>query len=43
MIAVGDICLATEDEFIRYFDKTMECLMSAAAITIQPTNFETEE
>jgi hypothetical protein len=43
MIAVGDICLATEEEFMKHFDRTMDCLMSAANITIQPQNFETED
>lgn len=43
MIAVGDICLAIEEYFLDYFDKTMECLFSAVSITIQPANFENED
>lgn len=43
MIAVGDICLAIEEDFLEHFDKTMDCLFSAVNITIQPTNFENED
>lgn len=43
MIAVGDICLAIEDYFLDYFDKTMECLFSAVDITIKPVNYENED
>lgn len=30
MIAVGDICLAIEEEFLGYFEKSMGCLFQAA-------------
>jgi hypothetical protein len=34
MIAVGDICLAIEDKFSPHFSKIMNCIMSAAEVTI---------
>ncbi len=34
MIAVGDICLATEEHFLQYLDETMKCLFSACEITL---------
>lgn len=34
MIAVGDICLAIEDKFSPHFNKIMDCIMSAAQVTI---------
>lgn len=44
MIAVGDICLAIEENFQDYLDETMKCLFSACQITVQPPqNFETDE
>jgi hypothetical protein len=33
IIAVGDICLASEEHFAGYLDETMHSLMSAAEIT----------
>jgi hypothetical protein len=39
MIAVGDICLAIEDKFSPYFDKIMDCVMTAAQVTINQSNY----
>ncbi|CDW91160.1 importin subunit beta-1 [Stylonychia lemnae] len=41
MIAVGDICLAIEDSFSPYFNKSMDCLMSAAQLTVMEANYST--
>ena len=44
MIAVGDICLAVEEQFQQYIEETMKCLFSACQVTISPPqNFESEE
>jgi importin subunit beta-1 len=44
MIAVGDICLATEEQFLQYIAETMQCLFSACTLTMQPPqNFESAE
>ena len=44
MVAVGDLCLATEENFGPYLDNTMTCLFSACTITVQPpNNFESDE
>jgi len=44
MIAVGDICLAIEEQFEEHLDTTMTCLNAAASITLSPPqNFESEE
>ena len=43
MVAVGDICLSIEGDFSKYFERTMDCLMGAANITVNPSNFETED
>jgi hypothetical protein len=44
MIAVGDLCLATEENFAPHLDSTMGCLFSACSITVQPpVNFESDE
>ena len=34
MIAVGDICLAIEDNFQSYFEETMKCLFNACQVTV---------
>jgi hypothetical protein len=34
MIAVGDCCLAIEQDFLKHLDKTMNCLFSAVNITL---------
>ena len=34
MIAVGDLCLAIEEDFKQYLDSTMKCLLSACAISL---------
>lgn len=36
MIAVGDICLAIEEQFQKYYEETMQCLFSACQVTIAP-------
>ncbi len=33
-IAVGDSCLAIEEEFLVHFEKCMDCLMSAAQVSV---------
>lgn len=44
MVAVGDICLAIEEQFDDYLDKTMDCLFSACNLTVAPPqNFESAE
>ena len=44
MIVVGDICLATEENFSPYLENTMNCLFQACQITlVPPQNFETDE
>ena len=44
MVAVGDICLAIEEQFDTYLDKTMTCLFSACTLTLNPPqNFESNE
>lgn len=44
MIAVGDLCLAIEENFQQYLDETMKCLFAACQITLQPPqNFESQE
>jgi importin subunit beta-1 len=44
MIAVGDICLAIEEQFQQYIQETMQCLFAACQLTVQPPqNFESDE
>ena len=43
IIAVGDMCLAAEDEFIVYLDSTMQCLNSAANMSVQSDSAPTDE
>lgn len=44
IIAVGDICLAIEENFQQYIEETMKCLFSACQLTVNPPqNFESEE
>ena len=44
MIAVGDICLATEESFANHLESTMGCLFQACQITlVPPQNFESDE
>lgn len=34
IIALGDVCLASEDMFGRYIDASMECLFSAGTLAL---------
>jgi len=44
MIAVGDICLAIEEQFQQYIEETMTCLFGACQLTVSPPkNFESDE
>ena len=43
MIAVGDICLAIEDQFLPFLKECMECLITASKVTLNPQNFENSE
>ena len=44
MIAVGDICLAIEEQFQQYIEETMTCLFGACQLTVTPPkNFESDE
>ncbi len=36
MIAVGDVCLAIEENFLQYFNESVKCLLSAAGVTLEP-------
>lgn len=36
MIAVGDMCLAIEENFQQYLEETMRCLFTACQITLSP-------
>jgi hypothetical protein len=44
IIAVGDMCLAIEEDFSTYLDETMNCLFIACQQTLNPPqNLESEE
>jgi len=44
MIAMGDLCLAIEDQFRPHLDESMSCLFMAAETSlVQPNNSEEEE
>jgi hypothetical protein len=45
MIAVGDICLAIEEQFQHHIEETMKCLFSACQVTVQANQntFDSEE
>jgi len=43
IIAIGDICLAIQEDFAVFIDDSMVCLQSASKVTLAPPNFENNE